>query len=238
MNPTTFSSLFLRLPLTSIILLLALLTSINLHAAGKPPLGINTNEVMQVDSSVPFLNLFKQALPFDESRKLTRGNISYDPNGWPRNLNGGVAGTYLIHWLPAGTIPDGNYTVLYDGEGTLEYCVEEKAIKKPCDVKLISKTRGKEIIQIRAGHDKFFKVTLSILTNTKATFFNQGTFTPVTAVFCLIAAWVVTCLKLAILPITRSHIANFTAFTKFLYYLGAELTVTKFSIANLIFIFE
>ncbi|MEE9351128.1 MAG: hypothetical protein V3U78_02615 [Thiotrichaceae bacterium] len=130
------------------------LTITNLAQAGKFPIGINTNEVMQVDSSVPFVNLFKMSLPFDEANaKLTRGNISYDRNGWPKNLNGGHAGTNLIHWLPAGTLPDGNYTVLYDGQGKIEYTD---------DAKVISSQPGKDIIHIAAGHDKFFKVTLII----------------------------------------------------------------------------
>jgi hypothetical protein len=155
----------LRFASLAIILLFTPLSSINLYATDKPLLGINTNEVMQVDSSVPFINLFKQALPFAESRRLTRGNIVYDRDGWPRNLNGGVAGTNLIHWLPAGTIPEGNYTVLYNGEGTLKYCEDEKLKDKDpnCDVKVINRANGKEIIQIRSGHDKFFKVTLSII---------------------------------------------------------------------------
>ncbi len=70
------------------------------------PIGMNTNEVMQVDSSVPFVNLFKMALPFAEAdANLTRGNIVYDADGWPQNLNGGQAGTNLLHWLPLGTLP-------------------------------------------------------------------------------------------------------------------------------------
>ncbi len=145
--PTVF------LILRSITLFFILSFTTHLFATGKPLLGINTNEVMQVDSSVPFINLFKQALPFRESRRLTRGNIVYDRDGWPSNLNGGVAGTNLIHWLPAGTIPEGNYTLLYDGEGTLEY---------GDDAKLISKQAGREIVRILSGHDKFFKVTLKI----------------------------------------------------------------------------
>ena len=153
------TSTILRFSTFLILLMLSLLFSLNLQAAGKPLLGINTNEVMQVDSSVPFLNLFKQALPFQESRRLTKGNIIYDHNGWPRNLNGGIAGTNLIHWLPAGTIPEGNYTVLYDGEGTLQY---------GDDAKLVSKSQGREVINIRSGQDKFFKVTLKIIkTNPK-----------------------------------------------------------------------
>lgn len=150
MKPRIFSPLPYS---ASLLLFLALFFSLSLHAAGKPLLGMSTNEVMQVDSSVPFIDLFKQALPFAESRRLTKGNIVYDKDGWPRHLNGGVAGTNLIHWLPAGTIPEGNYTVLYDGEGTLKYSD---------DATLISQSAGREVIQIRSGQDKFFKVTLTI----------------------------------------------------------------------------
>ncbi|MCK5726558.1 MAG: hypothetical protein KAH22_07020 [Thiotrichaceae bacterium] len=135
----------------------------NVASAGHFPLGINTNEVMQVDSSAPFVNIFKMSLPFDEaatihetdknSPMLTRGSISYDHNGWPRNLNGGQAGTALIHWLPVNSLPNGHYTVLYDGEGTLRY---------GDDATVISSTSGKDVIKIIAGADKFLKVTLMI----------------------------------------------------------------------------
>ncbi len=141
------SRLFSLIPL-----LLVSITS--LAQAAKFPVGINTNEVMQIDSSVPFLNLFKQALPFDEANgKLTHGNITYDRNGWPNNLNGGQAGTNLIHWLPEGTLPNGNYTVLYEGQGKIAYTD---------DAKLVSSQPGKDIIHIASGADKFFKVTLII----------------------------------------------------------------------------
>lgn len=127
-----------------------------LHAAPLP-IGMNTNEVLQVDSSVPFVNLFKMALPFDEAdSKLTQGNIVYDADGWPQNLNGGRVGTNLLHWLPAATLPEGNYTVLYDGEGKLAY---------GDDATLVHSQPGRDIIRIAAGKDRYLKVTLSI-TNT------------------------------------------------------------------------
>ncbi len=127
--------------------------SLPTHAANLP-IGMNTNEVMQVDSSVPFVNIFKMSLPFAEAdAKLTYGNIVYDTDGWPQQLNGGQAGTNLLHWLPAGTLPEGHYTVLYDGEGTLAY---------GDDAQLIQHLPGKDIIQIAAGADKYLKVTLTI----------------------------------------------------------------------------
>jgi len=58
------------------------------------PLGMNTNEALEVDASLPFVDLFRLALPFDEARPwFTKGNVIFDNNGWPKNLNGGKAGT-------------------------------------------------------------------------------------------------------------------------------------------------
>lgn len=122
--------------------------------AARLPLGMNTNEIMQVDSSVPFVNLFRMALPFDEAdAKLTKGNIIYDTDGWPAQLNGGQAGTNLLHWLPAGTLPEGHYTVLYDGEGRIEY---------GDDATVVRSAPGRDIIRITAGQDRYLKVTLAI----------------------------------------------------------------------------
>ena len=118
------------------------------------PLGINTNEVLDDDASAPFVDVFRDSTPFEEARPwLTKGNIIYDKNGWPTNLNGGQVGARFINKLPAGTIPDGNYIVLYDGVGTLQY---------GNDAKLVSKTPGREIISIKAGADKELRATLLI----------------------------------------------------------------------------
>lgn len=110
------------------------------------PLGINTNETMDMDSSVPFLNLFKLALPFDEARPwLTKGNIEYDENGWPSNLNGGVAGTRFIGGYPANSIPSAVYNVFYDGEGVINYGV---------NAKLVRRLPGRDLIEIRPVQTK------------------------------------------------------------------------------------
>ena len=119
------------------------------------PLGINTNEAMDINSSVPFVDLFKLALSFEHARPwLTKGNIAYDKNGWPIRLNGGQAGTRFISNLPANTIPAGLYTVLYKGEGKLSYGV---------DAKLVSHTQGKDIIRIKPG--KNGRISASIIIN-------------------------------------------------------------------------
>jgi len=102
------------------------------------PLGINTNEAMEVDSSLPFVDLFRFALPFEEARPwLTKGKIVYDVNGWPKQLNGGKAGTRFLSHIPAKALPEGVYTVRYDGQGEIRYGGGAKLIKRLADRDLI-----------------------------------------------------------------------------------------------------
>ncbi len=134
--------------------------SFNLSQAAGPlnhasPLGMNTNEAMDINSSMPFVDLFKLSLPFEQARPwLTKGKIDYDQNGWPKNLNGGQAGTRFISNLPANTIPAGLYTVLYKGEGKITYGV---------DAKLVSHTKGKDIIRIKPGENGRISASIMIM---------------------------------------------------------------------------
>ncbi|MCK5812621.1 MAG: hypothetical protein KAH03_00115 [Cocleimonas sp.] len=121
----------------------------------RSPLGINSNEVMDDDASVPFVDVFRASVPFEEARPwLTKGKIKYDANGWPVYIpKNGQVGTRFINKLPAGTVPDGLYTVLYEGKGKLIY---------GNDVKLVRHTSGKDIVSIKAGKDKELRGTLII----------------------------------------------------------------------------
>lgn len=120
----------------------------------RSPIGVNSNEVMDDDASIPFINIFKTSIPFEEARPwLTKGKVVYDKDGWPKKLNGGQAGTRFLYKLPRNTVPEGNYTVLYDGEGILTYSD---------DAKLVHREKGKDIISIKAGKDKEFRVKLII----------------------------------------------------------------------------
>ena len=113
------------------------------HAASpnaNSPLGMNTNEALEVDSSVPFIDLFHYSLPFEEARPwFTKGNVRFDKNGWPQNLNGGKAGTRFLSHVPVQALPQGEYTVLYEGEGELRYAASAKLIKK---------SKGRDIIRL------------------------------------------------------------------------------------------
>ncbi len=117
-------------------------------------LGTNTNEIREDNSSIPFIDLFKSSIPFaDTNPWLSSANVEYDENGWPVNLNGGVAGTKFLNRLPAGTTPDGLYTVLYKGKGKLKY---------GNDAKLINSQPGRDLIEVKAGADKILNASLII----------------------------------------------------------------------------
>lgn len=146
----------LLLCLRMLAFLACLATSFSVHAAPNrtSPLGINTNEAMALDSSVPFVDLFRLSMPFEEARPwLTKGKIDYDNNGWPKNLNGGVAGTRFIHNFPAKSIPNASYTVLYDGKGKIEY---------GANARLLRRLPGRDIIQIRDNGKGRINATLTI----------------------------------------------------------------------------
>ena len=118
------------------------------------PLGINTNEAMEVDSSLPFVDLFRFALPFESARPwLTKGKINYDKNGWPSALNGGQAGTRFLSHIPAKALPEGVYTVRYDGEGSMRYGGSAKLIKR---------SPGKDLIRFEPLANKTITATLFI----------------------------------------------------------------------------
>ncbi|WP_028489782.1 sugar-binding protein [Thiothrix lacustris] len=117
-------------------------------------LGTNTNEIMDDDSSAPFIDLMKMSLPFREARQLNKGNIEYDRNGWPTRIStGGQVGTRFVSKLPAGTIPSGPYTVLYEGEGKLEY---------GNDATVQNQAPGRDVIILDPGKDNELNATLFI----------------------------------------------------------------------------
>ncbi|CAA6814812.1 MAG: cellulose-binding domain protein [uncultured Thiotrichaceae bacterium] len=122
------------------------------------PLGINTNEALEVDSSIPFVDLFRLALPFDEARPwFTKGNIRYDRNGWPMQLNRGQAGTRFLSHIPPAALPKGNYTVLYDGQGEMTYGASAKLVKR---------LPGKDVIRFEPMKNGLLTATLLIKKST------------------------------------------------------------------------
>jgi len=117
-------------------------------------MGINTADIKEDTSAVQFINLFKSSIPFSETSPWGSGkDVVYDKNGWPTDLKGGQALTKFLNRLPANTVPDGFYTVLYDGKGTIHY---------GNDASLVAHREGMDIIEIKAGDDGILNASLAI----------------------------------------------------------------------------
>ena len=125
-------------------------------------LGINTNEVFEQDASIPFIDLFRVATPFNENIRcrekdkpcLTDAQVEYDKNGWPTKLNGGKAGVFFLRNVALAALPKGNYNVLYDGEGQIDY--QQNA-------KLVSRKAGEDTIRFDARADGFMTAIAQIV---------------------------------------------------------------------------
>ena len=84
--------------------LLLLITQVAITSAAentRSPLGVNSNEVMDDDASVPFVDVFRSSVPFEEARPwLTKGKVKYDATGWPVYIEkNGQVGTRSINKL-------------------------------------------------------------------------------------------------------------------------------------------
>lgn len=131
------------------------------------PLGVNTNELYEQDASVPFVDLFRVATPFHENIRcrakdkpcLTDASVEYDKQGWPKRLNGGKAGAFFIRNVSRDAFPKGEFSVLYDGEGKIEYLH---------NAELVSRKPGEDTIKLTARSDGFMTAALQIVDSNPA----------------------------------------------------------------------
>ena len=136
------------------LLAITLNTSVAAPVNHGSPLGINTNEALENNTSLPFVDLFRLAMPFEEARPwFTKGNVRFDRNGWPMNLNGGKAGTRFLTQIDPRALPQGLYTVRYDGDGEIRYGASAKLVKR---------TPGMDLISLQPMSDKKITATMFI----------------------------------------------------------------------------
>ncbi len=131
----------------------------------KSPIGINANEIFEQDSSIPFLDLMRVATPFHENIRcrakdkpcLTSAKVEYDKQGWPKKLNGGTAGVFFLRNVQLAALPPGEFSVLYDGKGKLEYLH---------NIEVVSQKPGIDKITFTKRADGFMTAALKIVKST------------------------------------------------------------------------
>ena len=94
----------------------------------SPSLGINTEApqggVDTAGLAMPFADIFRTARPFAE---LSPSGTAFDEHGWPIKFaeNSNFARTKLLQGAVFESIPEGQYTIIYEGDGTLEMGTSE-----------------------------------------------------------------------------------------------------------------
>jgi hypothetical protein len=117
----TMSTPDLALPEEAFVSSLYASTGIYPKPRHAPSLGINVEsaqaEADTVGQAIPFADVFRTARPFTE---LSGTHVKFDQHGWPVNIpKGETARTKLFQGTHQGAIPDGIYTVIYEGEGII-----------------------------------------------------------------------------------------------------------------------
>ena len=88
-----------------------------------PTIGINLEapqaKADTVGQAMPFVDIFRTARPFQE---LSPQGVKYDQHGWPIFIPAQqFARTKLLQGTLQNAIPNGEYTVLYEGKGKLSF---------------------------------------------------------------------------------------------------------------------
>ncbi len=92
----------------------------------KSALGTNLTRVRDWFSEYAFVDEFKRSRPWFSGSPGRKGwqdarPLDLDENGWPRSLQVGQVARTLMFWGKNVKYPAGDYTILYDGTGKLEF---------------------------------------------------------------------------------------------------------------------
>ena len=119
-----------------------------------PALGINLAQVVSYSTELPFVDVFKTSHPWfsnaDGAEWSKGGPLPLTPDGWVASLRPGqYATTGLLD--NGGHYPTGDYTLLYDGEGTLEVsAMSSKGLT------IVSATPGRSVVRVTTAAEGVF----------------------------------------------------------------------------------
>jgi hypothetical protein len=116
-----------------------------------PRLGINLSGVTDYNTELPFVDVFRMARPWISQRKGAgwgKGpSLSLDEHGWVTRLEPGCFAETLLCTVTGGHYPGGTYTVLYEGDGKLEFANAAS---------VLSAGRGQMVIRVNPAKGSIF----------------------------------------------------------------------------------
>lgn len=114
----------------------------------RMPLGTNISGMDDWSSELTFLDVFRSSRPWISGTRTTWNDgraLDLDDRGWVRSLQPGqFAKTLMLNYVgdTGPKFPAGQYTVTWEGEGTIEY---------PAGAQLVSHAAGRDVIDLAPG---------------------------------------------------------------------------------------
>lgn len=116
--------------------------------------GMNVSGVVDYSTQWPFVDMFKSAGPWISQRQGADwgkgGPLALTPDGWVASLQPGQYAEIPLT-LNGGRYPAGQYTLLYDGQGTIEFGLD--------GVEIVSRSPGRMLLKVTPKeHGIFLKI--------------------------------------------------------------------------------
>ncbi len=103
------------------------------RASGKEKLGINLAGPVDWNTELPVIDVFRLSRRWISQRtgeSWGKGpNLKLDKHGWVTQLEPNCQADAMICTIQGGHFPSGRYTVLYEGEGTIQFKGSAKIVK-------------------------------------------------------------------------------------------------------------
>ena len=123
--------------------------------APHPSLGTNLSELKDYSRSWPFVDAFKMARPWISQLQGapwgTGPALQLDGNGWIKSLQSGQYAETIIFDNALddhSSFPTGEYTLLYDGNGTIGFDLQSASI--------VSQTQGRMVVSVAPAQNGIF----------------------------------------------------------------------------------
>ena len=121
-----------------------LATSATTYVNSNSPLGINLNAVVDWTTQWPFVDAFKISRPWISQRQNSSwgqgGTLKLTADGWIASLEPGQFAETVMFTDTKGRYPGGQYVLLYDGAGTINFNFSSG--------KIVSQTPGRMLVDV------------------------------------------------------------------------------------------
>lgn len=118
----------------------------------QPRLGMNLSGPADWNTELPFVDVFRLSRPWVSQKKGERWGagpaLALDQRGWVRKLDADCWAETPLCTIQGGHYPSGAYTVLYEGEGNLDFWGG--------GAKVVSRESGRIVVEIDAAKGGFF----------------------------------------------------------------------------------